>query len=174
MRQNPRHRSLLIVISATSWLPFQPLHHQRNICYVSWPSCEPLYATNTSHHKQETFLYEYPLHWVLWSTKTHNRTLFFGIILLMHGCYLDCHEAGLCCYLVTSITQLFYLRLWPVYWLSLIHRSAVIKHFRRPLNFIPWNKNGGNILWILKNTMSLVQLAILWNIPLKMVSHLKS
>jgi hypothetical protein len=23
------------------------------------PSCEPLYATNTSHRKQETFLYKY-------------------------------------------------------------------------------------------------------------------
>jgi hypothetical protein len=27
---------------------------------ISWPSCEPLYATNTFHRKQETFLYEYP------------------------------------------------------------------------------------------------------------------
>jgi hypothetical protein len=26
------------------------------------PSLEPLYATNTSHGKQETFLYEYHLH----------------------------------------------------------------------------------------------------------------
>jgi hypothetical protein len=25
--------------------------------------------TNTSHHKQETFFYEYPLRWVLWPTK---------------------------------------------------------------------------------------------------------
>jgi hypothetical protein len=29
------------------------------------PSCESLYATNTSNRKQETFLYEYPLHEVL-------------------------------------------------------------------------------------------------------------
>jgi hypothetical protein len=58
--------------------------------------------------------------------ETHNRTLLFGTILLKHGryfdywsqplnmrmriCCLDCHEAGLCCYLVihrkpiTSIT----------------------------------------------------------------------
>jgi hypothetical protein len=28
------------------------------------PSCEQLYVTNTSCHKQKTFLYEYPLHWV--------------------------------------------------------------------------------------------------------------
>jgi hypothetical protein len=70
----------------------------------------------------------------------HNRTLLFGSILLMHGrhfdywnqtlkmrmrvCYLDCHEAGLCCYLVIHIEnllrplQLFYFHFWPIYWLS--------------------------------------------------------
>jgi hypothetical protein len=43
-----------------------------------------------------------------------------------HVCYLDCHEAVLCCYLVISIEnllcplQLFYFHFWPVYWLSLI------------------------------------------------------
>jgi hypothetical protein len=35
----------------------------------SRPSCEPLYATNTSHRKQETFLYGYPLRWVPLCTK---------------------------------------------------------------------------------------------------------
>jgi hypothetical protein len=29
---------------------------------VSRPSFEPLYAINTYHRKQETFLYAYPLH----------------------------------------------------------------------------------------------------------------
>jgi hypothetical protein len=29
------------------------------------PSCESLYATNTTHCKQETFHYEYPSHFVL-------------------------------------------------------------------------------------------------------------
>jgi hypothetical protein len=64
--------------------------------------------------KQETFLYEYPLHWVLLPTeKRIKRTLLFCSICLNHGsqfdywnqplimsihvCYLDCHEAGLCC-----------------------------------------------------------------------------
>jgi hypothetical protein len=42
---NLQHRSLLTVVSATSPPPFQPLHHQRNICHVSWPSFEPLYVT---------------------------------------------------------------------------------------------------------------------------------
>jgi hypothetical protein len=31
---------------------------------ISRPSCELLYATNTSHCKQETFIYKYLLHWV--------------------------------------------------------------------------------------------------------------
>jgi hypothetical protein len=74
--------------------------------------------------------------------KTHNRTLIFGSIFLKHCrhfnywnqplntcmrvCYLDCHEAGLCCYLVIHIEnlsrslQLFYFHLWQIYWLSLI------------------------------------------------------
>jgi hypothetical protein len=35
------------------------------------PSCQPFYVTHTSHHKQETFLNEYPLHSVLLSTEKH-------------------------------------------------------------------------------------------------------
>jgi hypothetical protein len=95
-------------------------------------SCEPLYVTNTSHRKQETFMNIF-----VWSflptKKTHNRTLLFGSIPLKHGLhfdywnrplnmymrvwYLDCHEAGLCCYLVIHIEnllrplQLFYFHL---------------------------------------------------------------
>jgi hypothetical protein len=62
------------------------------------------------------FFYEYPLHWVLLSTKMYNRTLLFCKTLLKHGrhfdywnqpqnmrirvCYLDYHGARLCCYLV--------------------------------------------------------------------------
>jgi hypothetical protein len=29
---------------------------------ISQPSCEPLYAINTSQHKQEIFIYDSPLH----------------------------------------------------------------------------------------------------------------
>jgi hypothetical protein len=91
------------------------------------PSCEPLYATNTSHRKEERFLYEYPLQWVLLPTKNENRTLLFRSIHLKHGqdfnywnqplnmrmrvCYLHCHEAGMCCYLVIHIENL----LQPIY-----------------------------------------------------------
>jgi hypothetical protein len=46
----------------------------------------------------------------------------------MRICCLDCHEAGLCCYLVIHIEnlllplQLFYFHLWPIYWLSLVYQ----------------------------------------------------
>jgi hypothetical protein len=54
------------LLSATSAPPFQ--------LFVMPPSCEPLYSTNTSHRKQETFLYEYPLQRVLLPAKKKKRT----------------------------------------------------------------------------------------------------
>jgi hypothetical protein len=150
VRGNPQHRRLLTVISANPALLFQPLRHQWNVCHVSRHSCEPLRATNTSGRKQETFLYEYRLHGVFLPQLMHNRTPLFGSTILKHGhlfdywnqpqnvrlrsCYLDCHEAGLCCYLVIHIEtllcplQLFYFHLLPIYWLSLVY---VISHYRR-------------------------------------------
>jgi hypothetical protein len=111
---------------------------------ISRPSCQPLYGTNTSQCKQETFLYEYPLHWVVLSIKTNSITL-FGSTHLKHGrhfdywyqpqnmgmrvCYLDCYEAVLCCYLVAQAEnllrplQLFYVCLLPVYWLFFEHQD---------------------------------------------------
>jgi hypothetical protein len=111
------------------------------------PSCKLLYAINTSHRKQETFPYEYPLQWVLFPTKKSNITLLLGSAPLKHRhhfdywnqpmnmhmciCYIGWHEAGLCCYLVIHIEnllhplQLFYLHLWPIYWLSLILFTTV-------------------------------------------------
>jgi hypothetical protein len=78
--------------------------------------------------------------------RTHNRTLLFGSTLLKHGRhfdprnqplnirinYLDCHEAGLCCYLVIHIEnllrplQLLYFHLWPIYWLSVVFRRFLV------------------------------------------------
>jgi hypothetical protein len=43
--------------------------------------------------------------------------------LSTRACYLDCHESGLCCYLVVHTEnllrplQLFHFHLWPIYWL---------------------------------------------------------
>jgi hypothetical protein len=87
--------------------------------------------------------YEYCLHWVILPTKnTAKQNAAFGITILKHGrhfdyrnqplnvlmrvCCLDCHEAGLCCYVVIHIEnllhplQMFYFHLWPIYWLSLV------------------------------------------------------
>jgi hypothetical protein len=106
-RRNPQHISPLTCLS----------DFRISVERISRPSCEPLYATNTSQCTHETFLYEYSLHWVLLPTKKmHNRTLFFGITFLKHChhsdyrdhslnmgthvSHLDCDEAGPCCYLV--------------------------------------------------------------------------
>jgi hypothetical protein len=92
--------------------------------------------TNTSHRKQETFLYEYPLHGVLLATKNAQQKAALWYVrhfdywnlplnVSMRVSYLDCHEARLCCYLVTHIENLlrslllFYFHLWPIYWFSL-------------------------------------------------------
>jgi hypothetical protein len=119
-------------------LLFQSLPHLFDLFVISEifaTKMETLYSTNRSHTKQKTFLYEYLLHWLLLPTKK-TRSLFFGSILLKH-CryfdywnqplnYLDCHETGLCCYIVIHIEnllhslQLFYFHFWPIYWLSLI------------------------------------------------------
>jgi hypothetical protein len=86
------------------------------------PSYEPLYATNTSHHKEETFLYEYPLQWVLFPQKkcTIERCSSSTITILttetslwtwcMPVCYLVIHIENL-----LHPLQLFYFHLWPIY-----------------------------------------------------------
>jgi hypothetical protein len=134
----PAAQKFLTVVSATSTLPFQLLRHQRNILT---PSCEPLYATDTFHFNRKHFFMNI-LCIESFCLQKRTKNGFFGGTLLTHGhyfdhwnqhlnmrmrvCYLDCHEAGLCCYLVIHIEnillplQLFYLHLWPVYWLSLI------------------------------------------------------
>jgi hypothetical protein len=125
VRWNPRLGSLLTVVSAAEQgdLVVHHLRLSKVLERISRPTCEPLYATNTSHREEETFIYDCPLHWVLLLTKKrHNRTLLFGNTILKHGrqfdywyhpldirmrvCYLDCHEAELCCYLVIHIENI--------------------------------------------------------------------
>jgi hypothetical protein len=60
----------------------------------------------------------------------------------MRICYLDCHEAGLCCYLVIHTEnllrplQLFYFHLWPIYWLSIVPFHCALVNILR----ITWLK----------------------------------
>jgi hypothetical protein len=168
----PVHRSRSTVVSATSAPPFQPIRHQRNVYHVSWPSCEPLYAINTSHRKQEIFRNKYPLQWVILPTKeSRYRTLFFGSTHLKDGrhfdycnqplnmrmrvCYLDCHKAGLCYYLVIHIEnllrplELFYLHLWRIYWLSLVFCNYLLTNhliIRRGVVYMSYSQ-GCCIIW---------------------------
>jgi hypothetical protein len=64
-------------VAANSAPPFHHLRLSNVLERISLPSCEPLYATDTSHRKQETFLYDYPLHCVLLPTENvqQNSTL---------------------------------------------------------------------------------------------------
>jgi hypothetical protein len=120
--RNPQHRSLFdcclshfYISVSTSSSSAKPLP----------PSCEPLYVTNTSHckHRKKFFINLLCIESVC-TQKTHNRTLLFGVTPLKHGrhsdygnqplnirmrvCYLDCHEAEMCCYLVIHIENLLH------------------------------------------------------------------
>jgi hypothetical protein len=67
VRRNPQNRSLLVVVSFPTWSGI--ICHFWTPLRISRPSCELPYATNTSNCKQETFLWESSLHWVLLPTK---------------------------------------------------------------------------------------------------------
>jgi hypothetical protein len=133
VRRNPQHRSLLTVVSAN----FAPGRGSSATFERPWEN----------RFTRQTFLYKYPLHWVLLPTKKkkHNRTLLFGCTL-KHGrhfdywtqplnmcirvCYLDCHEAGLCCYLVIykPITSVTAILLPFVTYLLTLPRTWVCNH----------------------------------------------
>jgi hypothetical protein len=139
VRRNSQHRSLSTIVSATSEPPFQPRRQQMNVC-------RPVVnrftrQTPPTGNKKRYFLTVLALS-PFAHRDTRNKTLFFVSRLLKNGrhfdywhhplntrmgvCYLDCHEAGLCCYLVIHIEKLlcplqpFCFHLCPVYWLSLI------------------------------------------------------
>jgi hypothetical protein len=113
------------------WLsapPFQPLHHQPN---VSRPNYESLYAAkcptvNTKHFFMVSFALSSFTHIKGTTQRCHSDYWNQPLNIRMRVCYLDSHEAGLCCYLVIHIEsllrplQLFYFRLWCIYWLSLV------------------------------------------------------
>jgi hypothetical protein len=71
MRRNSRHRSLFIVVSATSAPPFQPLYHQRNICHpVVNPFTRQTLPTGTRRYFFMNILYTESF----CSQTMHNRT----------------------------------------------------------------------------------------------------
>jgi hypothetical protein len=87
---NPQHRSLLTVVSATSAPLFNLFVVNETFAIkaaISRLYCEPLYVTNTSHRKQETFLEECRLHWVF--VRKENAQLLFDSIHLKHGRHFD-------------------------------------------------------------------------------------
>jgi hypothetical protein len=137
---NPQHRSLLTVVSAISAPPFQPLSHQwNNVCH---PNLNRFMRQTLPTVNKKYLWISFALSPFANNKKKYNRTLLFGNTLIKHGrhfdywyqplnmflhvCYLECHEAGLFCYLVIHIEnllcpfQVFYFHLWPIYWLSFV------------------------------------------------------
>jgi hypothetical protein len=67
----------------------------------------------------------------------------------MHFCYLDCHEAGLCCYLVIHLENLF--RLLQLFYFHLCHTYLLTlpRRFER-LSYLSVSKDRkeGNFAYI--------------------------
>jgi hypothetical protein len=143
------------------WLLSQPLPHLRfNVCHISRPSYELLYTTNTSNRKRKHFFMNILCIESFWPQNTHNRTMFFGSILVKHCrhfdywnqplnmrmlvSYLDCHEAGPCCYIAIHIEnllrplELFYFHLWSIYWLSFVLTKHCLLTF---MKYEKWAKS---------------------------------
>jgi hypothetical protein len=122
--------------------PFQPLRQQRNYCHlvVNRFTRQTLPTVNKKHFVMNILCIKF-----FFLQETHNRTLLFcsmhhkdrhdfgywnqPLNMRMLVYYLDCHEAGLCCYLVIHTEnqlhplQLFYTYfiLWSIYWLSVVN-----------------------------------------------------
>jgi hypothetical protein len=92
VRRNPQHRSVFFLLSQSEHGDLAE-HHLRlsNVLErTSRPSCESLYATDTSQRKQETFLYEYPLRLSPFAhKKTHNRTFKECILFCISTTYIE-------------------------------------------------------------------------------------
>jgi hypothetical protein len=69
------------------------------------PSCEPLYATNTSHRKQQTFRYEYPLHWVMLPTKNNTTERCCSVLHASSTVAILTEETSFWTYACTSATK---------------------------------------------------------------------
>jgi hypothetical protein len=142
VRRNPQYsyRSLLITDSATSAPPFQSILYRGNVCHQGWNAVRdknfPPYTGNISLRISFAFSSFAPppkkaqKHTALRRYTPQTRSPFWllnqPVNLRMRICYLDCHEAGLCCYLVIHIEnllhplQLFCFHLWSIYLLFLV------------------------------------------------------
>jgi hypothetical protein len=114
LRRNPQHRSLLNCC----------LSHVCTSVSTSWPLREFLDQvvnrfepqTFPTVNRKHFFMNRLCIESFCLQKTKHNKTLLFGSTLLKHGrhfdywnqplnmsmlvCYLDCEEAGLCCYLL--------------------------------------------------------------------------
>jgi hypothetical protein len=145
--RNPQHRGLCYLSHFRTWSGI--------VCYF-WTSLREFLDPVMNRFTRQTlptvnrkyFLMKFLCIESFCPQKPHNRTLLFGSTDLKHGrhfdycnqplnirmrvCYLDCHEAGLCCYLVIHTEnllrplQLFYFHLWPIYWLSVVTEDGII------------------------------------------------
>jgi hypothetical protein len=132
--------------SATCPTPFQPLRHQRNFRHpvVNRFTLQTLPTVNrkyffinnlcTSQKNRTT---------ELCSSVVHPSSTIAILTTETSLCYLDCREAGLCCYLVIHIEnllyplQLLYFHLWRIYWLSLVS-STDRSPLHTPLKLLPF------------------------------------
>jgi hypothetical protein len=132
VRWNPQHRILLTVISATSAPPFRPDCHQRNLCHPV-VNCFMLQILPSGNIYLWISFAKFfcPQKFLLFGSKHLKQSRHFdywnqSLNISVHIYYLNCHEGGLCCYLVTHIENLlhplqpFYFHLCPIYWTSLI------------------------------------------------------
>jgi hypothetical protein len=133
VRRNQQHRSLLTVVSATS-----AAGRALSATFeCPWENLSTQLWTALSYRQFSLYIGNIYL-WISFALspfcqKKKKRPLLFGSVHLKHGrhfdlwiqpvnmrmrvCYLGCHEAGLCCYLVIHIEkllQLFYFHLWPI------------------------------------------------------------
>jgi hypothetical protein len=125
------------------WLFSQPLPHLRfNLFFVSETFATELWtALRDQHFRPQTGNISLWISFASGSlfTKTHTQRcssiVYEGrhfnywnqpLNTRMRVCYLDCNEAGLCCYVVIHIENLlhplhlFYFHLWSIYWFSLV------------------------------------------------------
>jgi hypothetical protein len=116
-----KHLFLYISSTNTDTLVRRNLHHGSALTVVSANSASPFHHLRLSHVLERI---SRPSHRVILSIKNHKRMLLFGSRLHKQGrnfdywhqplkmrmriCYLDCHEAELCCYLVIHTGNLLY------------------------------------------------------------------